>query len=88
MNIEQRLNKSGNNEKKTNNINLSPIKGEINEINQNEKSMNKYNSQPHIDFYALGKIDNYPQISNIKPNNSFRDGGNNLLNDNKKLFVC
>ena len=35
MNIEQRLNKSGNNEKKTNNINLSPIKGEINEINQN-----------------------------------------------------
>ena len=84
MNIEQRLNKSGNNEKKTN-INLSPIKGEI---NQNEKSMNKCNSQPHIDFYALGKIDNYPQISNIKPNNSFRDGGNNLLNDNKKLFVC
>ena len=79
MNIEQRLNKSGNNEKKTNNINLSPIKGEINEINQNEKSMNKCNSQPHIDFYALGKIDNYPQISNIKPNNSFRDGGNNLL---------
>ena len=34
MKIEQRLNKIGNNEKKTN-INLPPIKGEINEINQN-----------------------------------------------------
>ena len=77
MNIEPRLNKSGNNEKKTN-INLSPIKGEI---NQNEKSMNKCNSQPHIDFYALGKID----LIHKKDLEHFNDRSTLQSNDNRRI---
>ena len=78
MNIEQKLNKSVNfleNKK----INLSPIKDEKNEIKSKEMLNNNYNSPCRLDFYALGKVNNYPEIINKKSNNSFRSGSNNLL---------
>ena len=78
MNKESKLNKSENfveNQK----INLSPIKDEKNEIKSKEKLNNNNYSPCRIDFYALGKINNYPENIIKKTNNSFRSGSNNLL---------
>ena len=78
MNFEPKLNKSEIFiEKKE--LNLSPIKNENSEIKTKEKEYNNYNSPCKLDFYALGKVNNYPEIENKKPNNSFRSGSNNLL---------
>ena len=78
MNIEPKLNKSENfveNQK----INLSPIKDEKNQIKSKEKLNNNYYSPSRLDFYALGKVDNYPKNIIKKTNNSFRSGSNYLL---------
>ena len=63
MNIEPKLNKSEN----------------FLEIKSKEKLNNNYYSPCRLDFYALGKVNNFPEIINKKANNSFRSGSNNLL---------
>lgn len=77
-NFDPKLNKSENfieNKK----INLSPIKYENSEVKTKGTSDNNYNSSRRLDFYALGKVDNYPEIIIQKYNNGLQSCSNNLI---------
>ena len=81
MNIKPKLNKSEN-FVENNKINLSPLKNEKAQEKSNEKLFQNNIPAPKMDFYALGKVDNFPEISIKKYNHSFRCGSNSLLKRN------
>lgn len=97
QNISNQNNQNNNNENepKLNNIDISKSHSmQLNSTllkdlknnninNQNNENLDKNINRRSLDFYALGKVNNYHKISQfIPPNNGFRSTSNNLLKRN------
>ena len=97
QNISNQNNQNNNNENepKLNNIDISKSHSmqlnstllkdlkNNNNNNKNNENLDKNINRRSLDFYALGKVNNYHKISQfIPPNNGFRSTSNNLLKRN------
>ena len=97
QNISNQNNQNNNNENmpKLNNIDISKSHSmQINSTllkdlknnninNQSNENLDKNINRRSLDFYALGKVDNYHKVTQfVPPNNGFRSTSNNLIKRN------